>query len=358
MVQQSYKTPTAFYGALKHKAQLLANDSMSVADIMSSYYFSRLVARVFHAQPDRWVLKGGHALLMRYATAARLSQDIDIQHAGGDIGEAVSALLSAASHDLSDYLRFEPKRLSTHQNGSDGAKQLFHVYLGNHHVNVLRVDVVVGHQPTSVPDSRLIQPLVDLNWPAYWPEVKLYPIVSHLADKVCALFERHKGAPSSRFRDLADILLISQREELDGRYAQIAIRAEARRRMIAGTTLKLPRTFQAPGPAWPARYPAAARQVPGLNGCGDWTQAAIAADAFLTPLLAPDPPGHWRPADAGWYARTQPITPPQADGHAERPHTIEAEARTRHPSAPASPATRHPHPDVPPPPGAAATPHR
>ncbi|MFI1700273.1 nucleotidyl transferase AbiEii/AbiGii toxin family protein [Streptomyces bobili] len=359
MARETYTSPQAFYGALKHKAQLLAHsEGLLVADVLSSYFFSRLVARVFHAQPDAWIVKGGHALLMRYAAAARLSQDIDIQsRTGGGIGEAVTDLLKAAAHDLDDYLSFTPARTSMHENGAAGAKQVFRVHMGTHEVGVVKVDVVSGHAPSAAPDVRRITPLIDLAWPADWPEAKLYPIVNHLADKVCAMYERHKGSASSRYRDLADILLISQREAVDGRYAQLALRTEARRRRLTATPgvgLELPQVFQPPGPAWPDRYPAAALQVPGLNGCVSWNEAAAAAAAFLTPLLSPGPPGDWSAIDASWQARLEQKSPQTTEGYEEQVHAISEESRTR--TAAASPppqrarGTSHPvRPDVPPP---------
>lgn len=348
MALETYSTPAAFYGALKHKARLLArSEGLAVADVLGSYFFSRLVARVFHAQPGAWMIKGGHALLMRYAAAARLSQDIDIQHStAGGIREAVADLLKAAAHDLDDYMTFTPTRTLMHENGAAGAKQNFRVHMGTHEVGVLKVDVVTGHTPSAPLDVRRVTPLIDLAWPADWPEARLYPIVNHLADKVCAMYERHKGSPSSRYRDLADILLISQHEPIDGRYAQLALRTEARRRQLTGTIgvdLVLPQTFQPPGPAWPDRYPAAARQVPGLKGCVTWSEAAAAADAFLTPLLAPGPPGTWSAADAAWQKRPEQNSPQADSRYAQQAHTIAEQARARTLAA-AAPAALPQHP--------------
>lgn len=352
-----YSSPAAFYGALKQKAQLVArSEKLSVADVLSSYYFSRLVARVFHAQPDTWVVKGGHALFMRYSAAARLSQDVDIQRSdGGGIEEAVADLLRAAAHNLDDYLSFTPARTSMHENGAEGAKQLFRVHMGTQEVGVLRVDVVTAYGPSVSPDVRRVTSLIDLAWPADWPNVMLYPIVNHLADKICAMYERHRGGPSSRYRDLADILLISQREGIDGRYAQVTLRTEARRRQLAGRDLTLPQAFQAPGPAWPDRYPAVALQVPGLKGCASWSEAAAAADAFLTPLLAPGPPGIWNPVDTAWQPRAEQDSPQADSPYVQRARVLAEASRARTAAAPDVPPQRPGrasppvHPDVPPP---------
>ncbi|WP_328406026.1 nucleotidyl transferase AbiEii/AbiGii toxin family protein [Streptomyces sp. NBC_00390] len=61
---------------------------------MRGFFFQRLTAGVFKADPHGWLLKGGQALLVRYPAGARLSKDIDLQHLSGDKGEALAALIS------------------------------------------------------------------------------------------------------------------------------------------------------------------------------------------------------------------------------------------------------------------------
>lgn len=49
------------------------------------------------------------------------------------------------------------------------------------------------------------------------PEITVYPLADQGADKLCAMYEQHgvTGIPSSRFRDLHDLVLILQTYELD-----------------------------------------------------------------------------------------------------------------------------------------------
>ncbi|MFF8848007.1 nucleotidyl transferase AbiEii/AbiGii toxin family protein [Streptomyces sp. NPDC015127] len=79
-----------------------------------------------------------------------------------------------------------------------------------------------------------------------WPKIKLYPVVDHLADKICAMYEWRNANPSSRFRDLADILLISQNETIEAGDARQALHAEAafRRTREGGVELLLPERFE------------------------------------------------------------------------------------------------------------------
>ncbi|GAA1213518.1 nucleotidyl transferase AbiEii/AbiGii toxin family protein [Streptomyces rhizosphaericus] len=332
MARESYKKPAGLHSALKHTAQRLADqEGLSVAGLLSNYYASRLAARLFHLHPDGWMIKGGTALLLRYGTNARLSRGLDVQHAGtDDISEAVANLLEAAAHPLDDGFRFTPTRLRMYEHGAPGARQLFDVHVGSLEVaRALRVNVVSGHRPVARPEIRRLEPLIKLARPMDWPEVKLYSIADQLADKICGLYKLYRGSPSTRFRDLADILLIGLAERLDGRQVQQALRAEAQRLDVV-----LPQSFRVPGPAWPAGYLGAAEQVPGLKGHTAWAEAAAAVDALLTPLLAPGPPGDWSPTEAAWHVR-----PPRDDAMA-RLRAIAFSIRMRPAIVP------HPHPPV------------
>jgi hypothetical protein len=301
-MNDGYATPRALDAALKDYARRQARSAQDVGALRRSFFFQRLTARVFVADPDGWMIKGGQALLLRYSTDARLSKDIDIQRAdsSASVDEAVQALLAAAALDLKDHLTFIPTRFEPHGDESGGARQSFDVRLGVRKSESLHVDLVVGRSPTAVPEMARLEPAVPMPWPSDWPQIRLYPVVDHMADKICAMYEWRGTIASSRFRDLADLLLISQRETVDAAQALHALRAEAARRVGGGALLRLPRVFEMPHESWRAGYPRAAADVSGLQGCGTWEAAAAAADAFLTPLLGGDCTGGWYPANRRW----------------------------------------------------------
>ncbi|MGA5278593.1 nucleotidyl transferase AbiEii/AbiGii toxin family protein [Streptomyces cellulosae] len=304
-MSDGYATPGALDTALKHHAKQHAKNAADVGALRRAFFFQRLAARVFVTDPDGWMIKGGQALLLRYSTDARLSRDIDILRVDSEasIEEAVHALKTAAAVDLGDHLAFVPTGLTLHGDEEGGAKQAFTVQLGPRKSESIRVDLVVGRIPTAVPQVRRIEPAVPMPWPDDWPEVRLYPVVDHLADKICAMYEWHNTIPSSRFRDLADLLLISQREVIDGVQARHALHTEAARRIARGTVrLELPDSFKTPHASWRTGYPRAARDVSGLVGCATWEAAEAAAAEFLTPLLGSDPIGVWDPEQRQWQA--------------------------------------------------------
>ncbi|WP_291410593.1 nucleotidyl transferase AbiEii/AbiGii toxin family protein [Actinophytocola sp.] len=127
--------------------------------------------------------------------------------------------------------------------------------------------------------------------------MRIWPLEDHVADKVAAMYERHgeRLLPSTRFKDLVDLVLIANKSSLNGATTHAALHAEVRRREAAGTHLILPEIFVVPSPAWPAGYraeAAKAHELPvhyrTLDG------ATTLANAFISPLLRQDsPPGTW-----------------------------------------------------------------
>ncbi|MEO3813000.1 nucleotidyl transferase AbiEii/AbiGii toxin family protein [Sphaerisporangium sp. B11E5] len=304
---QIYATPQAFDKAIKQRAKLLAEQQgADVGMILRNYFFDRLTARIFHDDPDGWLLKGGQALLVRYPRGARFSRDIDLQRPTENVEEALSALRRAAALDLGDFFVFTPAATREHADEAGGARQAFTIALGARDMGTLTVDVVAGRHPVGTPEVVDLTPGIPLLWPDDWPRIQLYPLVDHLADKICAMYEHRRGIASTRFRDLADILLVSQRERLDGAAVRLALSTEVRRRIALGTDVRLPARFTVPDPGWRLGYPKAAQEVIGLQGCRSLAEAQAAADAFLTPLLSGPPPGTWQPGAARW------VTPPPA----------------------------------------------
>ncbi|PZS07256.1 MAG: nucleotidyl transferase AbiEii/AbiGii toxin family protein [Acidimicrobiales bacterium] len=302
-----YETPSALEAALKSRAQGVARRlGINTQDVTRHFYFQRLLARVF--QEPGWMLKGGQALLVRYPGEARYSRDIDLIRPGlDDLNEAVNTLRCAAHRDLGDYFAFVETRPARHADEADCAQMTFDVLLGNRKMDTANVDLVVRRMPTAEPMAVQLEPTVPLPWPNDWPKILLYPLPDHLADKICAMYEWHwrsyGASPSTRYRDLADLLLISQQEPIIGRAVQVALNSEQRRRIGIGTDLRMPRRFEIPAlSSWRQNYPAAAADVVGLRGCQTLHDATVAADAFVTPLLSHADPGTWNPTSRCWSA--------------------------------------------------------
>jgi Nucleotidyl transferase AbiEii toxin, Type IV TA system len=306
-VKKGYATPQAMEEAIRAKARLIARElGVTPGDLVVRFYFQRLLARVF--QEDGWMLKGGQALLVRYPGQARSSRDADLfRQVTDEITEAVAALERAAGRDLDDYFTFVP--VSTESEGNS-AKVKLEVLIGRRSKAIISIDLVVKRTPTAEPTLARLEPIVGIDWPDTWPEVLLYPLPDHIADKICAMYEQHerndgRRVPSTRFRDLGDLLLISQQEVIGGRAVQFALASELpRRRAIPGISLTLPASFEVPDQeSWARGYPKAAMEITGLRGCRSLREAAAAAEVFISPLLGVGDPGFWDPSTALWKPR-------------------------------------------------------
>lgn len=304
-MKDRYNSPKALESAINAKARQIARTTgRSPSDLVLAFQFQRLLARVF-LNGDGWMLKGGQSLLMRYPGLARLSGDADLfRQDAGTIEEALVALDRALAVDLDDYFHFE--RASTKIDGNN-ANVKINLRIGTSPKNPLSVDLVVCRTPTGTPNAQPLVPELPIDWPDTWPELRLYPLQDHIADKISAMYERHlrvEGEPvaSTRYRDLADLLLISQSSQVDGAAVQAALKSEVARRTALGkVVLTLPERFEVPDPAtWELGYPPEAKLVTGLRGCGTLAEATLAAEAFITPLLSHANPGMWDPEKVAW----------------------------------------------------------
>lgn len=301
----NYASPRDFRSALQGRARAAARTgTRTVSELLEHFFLARLLARVFHHEPDRWVLKGGQALLVRYPDA-RHSRDVDLLYRPGDapdLDAAITALNAAAGIDLDDHLRFEFHDYSDALAVGVARRTRFAVYIGNTRMAVLGVDLVVDHLPVGKTVISDLPPMFDLNGIGRWPAARLYPIVDHVADKICAMVERHgpKGLVSSRYRDLVDLVLIVLREDINGEELHMVLHTEVRRRQARSVQITLPERFQIPDSTWESGYAKQAAAVPLLAEFRTLAAAAELASAFVDPLLGPRHPGTWRASQRGW----------------------------------------------------------
>jgi hypothetical protein len=118
------------------------------------------------------------------------------------------------------------------------------------------------------------------------PPVAVLSMAAQVADKVCALYERHgvDSHHSSRARDLADIAMIATQEDVRGDALEAHLRREEVRRRTAGTLsdplpsqLKL---AEAQIRDWRSRWEKATRGAPIT-----FEDALVTAARFIDPVL-------------------------------------------------------------------------
>ena len=86
----AYKTARGLQSAVQERARGGAG-----ATALPEFFAQRLISRLAVAFPDRWALKGGHAMIARLPDVARTTRDIDVALASTSREAAVAELEQA-----------------------------------------------------------------------------------------------------------------------------------------------------------------------------------------------------------------------------------------------------------------------
>src|SRR5439155_9307526 len=159
---------------------------------------------------------------------------------------------------------------------------------------------------TAQPD--VIGPPVDVDIPGITPSrYRVYPVVDHIADKVCAIHELHHRIdapplPSTRYRDLADLSTFARTAVVEAGPLVAALQSEAARRAL---TLPAQVTVPADG-GRRAGYARVARDAPALVD-RNIAAALETVSRFINPVLDGSAAGRWDPQRLSWTNATDPV---------------------------------------------------
>ena len=295
--RRSYHSPAAFRRALTDRLRAKAEQSRwTVPQLQRQLAYDRLLQRLYLM--DRgWIVKGATALLAR-ELSARATIDIDIFRDASS-HEAEAALREAASWDLGDWFRFEVGPSRPGADGGVATRVPVIAYVGEtrwaeFHVDIVGPDVRMTGEPEDVPPLAAID-MPDLEQHGY----RAYPLVDHIADKVTATFERYGEArnPSTRYRDLVDLVAIITGASVRAEPQIRALRSEEERRGIV-----LPRRFEVPDKElWQRGYAREARRSL-LPVARTLDEALGIVRPFVDSLLDGTAAGRWNAERSDWEA--------------------------------------------------------
>jgi len=158
------------------------------------------------------------------------------------------------------------------------------------------VDLVTGSLMTAEPEV-MTDTVLELRGLSS-PPIRLHPLVDHVADKLCATQATYGTAgdrPSSRVRDLVDLVVFARSQDINGDSLIGAIRAEWVHRGLDGAP-----EF-APPADWDRLYPPLARKVRACEGLTAYAAAVEFIRRFLDPALDGSAAGlRWSSDSAGW----------------------------------------------------------
>lgn len=201
-----------------------AYDDIPKMHRIEQYHRDLVMARAMSCAGESWFLKGGNALIWRDSTA-RATKDIDLYNRESQtIQEAIKAFIDSVETNpqaippLDVQMRVEILG-EPHREGKRESQALRVFIIPQHGEGQVRVniDLVVGCCITGIPELRDNRSLADVLGVdiSNLPQVNLYPVVDHIADKVSATMQSYSNnRPSSRVKDLVDIIILSRLEDI------------------------------------------------------------------------------------------------------------------------------------------------
>ena len=294
---QTYASPTAFKQALEQRLRTASATGVDFARRRQLLVFDRFLARVVQVMGDTVLLKGGLVIELRMERA-RTTKDVDLRLTGSS-ADVLERLRQAGRLDLGDFLAFEirpdPEHPDIRQDGMpyEGFRYRAEAKLaGKPYGQPFGVDVAFGDPIVGEPDVVVTDDLLGFAGVAP-PTLHLYPIESHIAEKLHA-YTLPRQRENSRVKDLPDLALLGRIREIDATHLRQALE----RTFAFRNTHPLPAAIPAPPASWKIPYQRMADEddLP-------WRTLAdvlSAVGGFLDPVLRGGPVRRWSPTMWTW----------------------------------------------------------
>lgn len=203
MTIRSYTSPEAFKQALEQRLRASVRTGAAFSRKRQLLVFDRFLARVVAGFGDAVTLKGGLVLELRLERA-RTTKDIDLRMMGSP-DHILSKLQEVARHNVGDFMTFEVGPDEDHpeirNDGMqyDGLRFRAECNLaGKLYGQPFGVDVAFGDPILGEPDIAMAEDTLAFVGIAP-PRLRLYPIVTHIAEKLHA-YTMPRARPNSRVK--------------------------------------------------------------------------------------------------------------------------------------------------------------
>ncbi|RKG66922.1 nucleotidyl transferase AbiEii/AbiGii toxin family protein [Corallococcus sp. CA054B] len=299
MTSRTYASPAAFKQALEQRLRQEAQKrNLPLERQRELLVFSRFLARVYAKLGSSVTLKGGLVLELRIE-GARATKDIDLRIQGDPSGLLLQ-LQDAARHELGDFFSFEVRPDDEHpklQNEGmryEGLRFRAECRLAQKiYSRPFDVDVAFGEPMLGTPDEVTAPDVLGFANIAP-PRLRLYPVETHLAEKLHA-YTMPRLRQNSRVKDLPDLALLAQtRKPLEA----VRLRQALNLTFDFRNTHPLPGALPLPSRDWERPYADMAQdnQLP-------WPtleKVTEAAKRFLDPVLEGASITRWDPETWSW----------------------------------------------------------
>lgn len=272
--------------------------------VRKQYVFALFYRRIFATTNNEWMLLGGNALLARTG-GGRFTQDIDLARTErwNDVDELKNELQALVAQPADDPFRFQIDNPREHDHtdpygyGGRTAEVKVTVTLGGSVFENFKIDITRRRHVSDPIDRIQVPAIIDHPTLNDLPMVPIVPIENQLADKICALYETHASGPSTRYRDLADIVRIVQDLPIQAAQLTTILEHESHRRRM-----DLPTKMVSPGEEWASAYPIQAQGFAEFPNKFHPLEASLqAAASCLDEVLAGNrTEGEWDPSAQVW----------------------------------------------------------
>jgi hypothetical protein len=297
---RTYATAAAFKQALEQRLRTATGSGAELAKRRQLLVFDRFLARVVDEVGDAVTLKGGLAMELRLERA-RTTKDVDVRMIGAP-DDILDTLRAAVRRDLGDFMVFTVRPDDDHPEiRGDGMKydgmrfRAECTLAGKIYGRPFGVDVAFGDPILGDPDTFVAADVLAFAGIAP-PILRIYPIVTHIAEKLHA-FTMPRKRPNSRVKDLPDLALIATAGPLDNR----RLRAAIEQTFTFRHTHRIPRRLPDPPTIW--EKPDAAIAQKDRLPWATLDEVAAAARSFLDPMLAGESDARWDHESWSWTAR-------------------------------------------------------
>jgi hypothetical protein len=232
------------------------------------------------------VLKGGVSLQLRLGERARTTKDVDVLWRR-DPGQLHERLASAANQDPNDWFAFQVAR-PTRATDTEPTTLRFQIQslLDSRAFEQFSLDVGLEDRLTGEIDAFPMPSL--LSFAGFEPTlVPCYPVVQLLAEKLHAYTFTYASGPSSRVKDLVDIMLLAEMTNPTSGQLRSSISTI----FVDRATHSLPPELPVPPASWRVPFRTMALEVGlSVHNLEDCFQAV---GRFLNPILRDQASGTW-----------------------------------------------------------------
>jgi len=225
MTKRKYSSPSAFRRALEDQLDKISQkEQTEIQTLRRQVAFDRLLARLFNGNDIPWVLKGGYAMQLRIDNA-RATKDVDLALRESKLKGTskkdqpkviLEMLQEKAQIDLNDYFEFVISGPTDDLDGAPYGGARYHVEskVDDRTFEKFQIDVGIG--------DFWMEPHENLETRAWLPaggiDSQTLPVIpkeQQFAEKLHAYTLPRKAKPNSRVKDLIDMLLLVEGEEMD-----------------------------------------------------------------------------------------------------------------------------------------------